>query len=351
MTIEVINGVSTEIPPAPQPLQVRTRPTRHRLWSVLSSPTFRVIGRRLIFGVVLVFVVTGLSFLLVSLIPGDPARAILGVDATQDQVVALRHELGLDLPLYERYWTWLQGAVRGDFGTSISSRQPVTTVLEPRIGVTLVLLAGTLIVSTVIGVALGVAGAVRGGGVGRFVDAISLLGFAVPSFWIAAMAASILAVNMGLFPAAGYVPPSESVGGWLSSITLPVLALSAGGIGVVAKQTREAMLDVLGSEYIRMARASGLPSRSIVFRHALKNASVRVLTVLGLVAVGVLSGTVVVESVFALPGLGGALVDATTRGDYAVVQGLVTYFAVAVVVVNLLIDLAYVWANPKVRVQ
>ena len=350
MTTDVVTGAPAPASPTPPSVEPRTGAAA-RIGSLLTSPMLRVIGRRLAFGVVLVFVVTALSFLLVSLIPGDPARAILGVDATQDQVTTLRHELGLDLPLHERYWSWLQGAVQGDFGQSILSGQPVTSVLEPRIGVTLSLLAGTLIVSTIIGVSLGVAGAVRGGVIGRVVDAVSLLGFAVPSFWIAAMVASILAVNLELFPAAGYVPASESVSDWLLSITLPVLALSAGGIGVVAKQTREAMLDVLGSEYIRMARASGLPARSIILRHALKNAAVRVLTVLGLVAVGVLSGTVVIESVFALPGLGGALVDATTRGDYPVVQGLVTYFAVAVVVVNLLIDLAYVWANPKVRVQ
>lgn len=327
--------------------QLRAR----NLISIPASPSARIIGQRLLLGVILVFVVTAFTFVLVSIIPGDPARAILGTDAGQDQIDALRTQLGLDLPLPERYWDWLQNAVQGDFGQSILSAQPVTTIIGPRVGVTLSLLLGTLFVSMVLGVGLGVASAVRGGALGRAVDAISLLGFAIPSFWLGAMLATTFAVNLGWFPAAGYVPPSESVTGWLSSIALPVVTLAAGGVSVVAKQTREAMLDVLGSEYVRMARAGGLSARSIVLRHALKNASVRVLTVMGLVGVGALGGTVVIENVYAMPGLGGALVDATLRGDFPVVQAIVTYFAVAVVIINLAVDLAYVWANPKVRVR
>ena len=338
--------------PSPSPSAAPRRARAGRLGAAIGgSSVVRVVGRRLAFGLVLIFAVTALSFLLVSLIPGDPARAILGVNATQAQVDALRRQLGLDLPLYQQYWDWLQGAVHGDFGQSISSAQPVTAVLAPRVGVTLSLLLGTLLVSTVVGVALGVVGAVRGGALGRGVDALSLLGFAIPAFWLGALLASVFAVQLRWLPAVGYVPPGVSLGGWLRSMVLPVAALSAGAIAVVAKQTREAMLDVLGSEYVRMARASGLPARSIVLRHALKNASVRVLTVLGLVAVGVLGGSVVIENVFALPGLGGELVNATTQGDLPVVLAIVTYFAVAVVVINLAVDLAYMWANPKVRVQ
>jgi peptide/nickel transport system permease protein len=335
---------------APKASEAVTR-QQGRLRSILKSPTARTIGRRLAMGVVLVLVVTGLSFLLVSLIPGDPARAILGLQATPEQIGALRRELGLDLPLYERYWDWLRGALQGDFGHSITSSQAVTNILQPRIGVTLSLLFGTLMVSVVVGVALGVASAVRGGALGRAVDVVSLVGFAIPSFWMGAMLASFFAVKLGWFPASGYVPITESAGGWLKSIALPVLTLSAGGVGFVSKQTRETMLEVLGSEYVRMARASGLSAPSIVLRHALKNASMRVLTVMGLVGVGVLGGTVVIETVFALPGLGGALVDATLRGDFPVVQAIVTYFAIMVVLINLIVDLAYVVVNPRVRVQ
>lgn len=324
-------------------------PDSSMMRAVFKSVTARTIARRLLMGAVLVLVVTGLSFVLVSLIPGDPARAILGLEATPEQVAALRQELGLNLPLHERYFDWLQGAIHGDFGHSISSGQAVTDILKPRIPVTLSLLLGTLAVSLVVGVALGVASAVRGGALGRLVDAVSLIGFSIPSFWLGAMLASLFAVELGWFPASGYVPLTDSPAKWLASIALPVLTLSASGVGFVSKQTRETMLDVLGSEYVRMARASGLHARSIVLRHALKNASVRVLTVMGLVGVGVLGGTVVIETVFALPGLGGALVDATLRGDFPVVQAIVTYFAVMVVVINLMVDLAYVWANPKVR--
>ncbi len=331
---------------APKP-----QPKRKSRRDFVGTALLRVIGRRLFNGLVMIFVVTAVSFVLVSLIPGDPARSILGIDATEDQIEALRQQLGLDLPLYQQYWEWVQGAVRGDFGRSVWSGQPVTEILEPRVPVTLWLVVGTMLVSLVVGVTFGVIGAVRKSIIGRAIDALSLFGFAMPAFWLGAILASIFAVRLGWFPSAGYVPLAESPSDWLRSLVLPVATLAAGGVALVAKHTREAMLDVLGSEYIRMARSSGLSGRSIILRHALKNASVRIFTVLGLVGIGALGGTVVIESVFALPGLGNALVDSTSRGDLPIAQAVVTYYAIVVVVLNLVVDLGYVWANPKVRVS
>jgi peptide/nickel transport system permease protein len=180
---------------------------------------------------------------------------------------------------------------------------------------------------------------------------LALVGFSLPAFWVGAELIVIFAVWRNWFPATGYVSLTASPAGWLHSLVLPVISLSLYGIAATAKQTRESMLDVLGSEYIRMARANGLSSRSIVLRHALRNASMRVVTVLGLQAVGLLGGTVLVENVFALPGLGSLMVTAATEHDLPVVAGMVVYFTLIVVVINLLVDLAYLWLNPRVRIR
>lgn len=319
------------------------------LFALLRLPLLRVILRRIGLAVPLLFLVSVLSFVLVSLTPGDAARAILGTQAPPGVYEQLRHDLGLDLPLHEQYWRWLTHAVTGDFGSSLFTGEPVTEAIQARMPVTFSLMLGALLVSLVVGVGLGMFSAVRGGVLGRIVDAFALLGFALPSFWVGAMLVVIFAVELRWLPATGYVPIIESPTGWIISLILPVFSLALGGIAALAKQTREAMLDVLSSEYIRMARANGIRRRQIVFVQALKNASVRVVTVLGVQAVGLLSGTVVVETVFALPGLGSLAVDSTVQHDLPIIQGTVIYFTVLVVVINLIIDLTYTWLNPKVR--
>jgi peptide/nickel transport system permease protein len=255
----------------------------------------------------------------------------------------------LDLPLYEQYWQWLTHAVRGDLGSSLFTGESVTDAIQSRLPVTLSLMFGALLVSLVVGVALGVFSAMRGGVLGRIVDGFALVGFALPAFWVGAMLVVVFAVALRWLPATGYVALADSPTDWLASLVLPVVSLALGSIAALAKQTREAMLDVLSSEYIRMARANGIRNRSIVLVHALKNASVRVITVLGVQAVGLLGGTVVVENVFALPGLGSLAVNSTVQHDLPVVQGTVVYFTVLVVVINLIVDIAYTWLNPKVR--
>jgi peptide/nickel transport system permease protein len=305
--------------------------------------------RRFAMAVPLLFVVSALTFVLVSLTPGNAAEQILGTDATPAQYAAFNRALGLNLPLYEQYWNWLRHALTGDLGTSIFTYQPVTQAIGQRLPVTISLLFGSLLVSVVIGIGLGVFSALRGGAVGRAVDVLALIGFSLPAFWVGAELIVIFAVWRNWFPATGYVSISDSPAGWLHSLVLPVVALSLYGIAALAKQTREAMLDVLASEYIRMARANGISSRSVVFRHALRNASLRVVTVIGLIAVSLIGGTVLVENVFALPGLGSLMVTAATQHDLPVVAGMVVYFTLIVVAINLAVDLAYVWLNPKVR--
>jgi peptide/nickel transport system permease protein len=318
---------------------------------VLRVPLLQVLVRRCVMAVPLLFVVSALTFILVSLTPGNAAEEILGTSATPDEYAAFNRALGLNLPLYEQYWNWLRRALTGDLGQSIFTGQPVTQAIGQRIPVTLSLLIGALLVSVVIGVGLGVFSALRGGAAGRAVDTLALIGFSLPAFWVGAELIVIFAVWQHWFPATGYVAITDSPAGWLRSLVLPVVSLSLYGIAATAKQTREAMLDVLASEYIRMARANGISPRSIVFRHALRNASLRVVTVLGIQAVGLLGGTVLVENVFALPGLGSLMVTAATQHDLPVVAGMVVYFTLIVVVINLVTDLAYAWLNPRVRIQ
>jgi peptide/nickel transport system permease protein len=300
-------------------------------------------------GLVLILVVSAISFVLVSLTPGDPARQILGTQGTHQQYLALRRALGLNLPVYEQYWRWLRHAATGDLGNSIISGAGVGSQIGSRLPVTLSLVFGSLLVSLTIGTALGVIGAVKRGLVDRALDAISLVGFAVPSFWAGAVLIAVFAVDLKWLPATGYVAASQSLGGWLESLALPVAALSLVMVAAIAKQTRDAMLDVLGSEHIKAAWASGLSPASIYLRHGLKNAGMRIATITGVLAVGLLGGTVVVEVVFALPGLGSLLVNATATHDLPVVQGVVVVLSVLVVAINLLVDLTYAALNPRVR--
>lgn len=313
------------------------------------SVVARVIVRRLLIAVPLIFAVSALSFVLASLTPGDAAQAILGADAPPRAYEQLKHQLGLDLPLYEQYWRWLSNALHGDLGSSVLTNESVSHALNSRLAVTLQLIVGALLISIFVGIPLGILSAVRGGVVARLADAIALLGFAVPAFWLAAQLISVFAVKLHWFPPTGYVSFGDAPGQWVRSLALPVVALGLAGIAAMAKQTRDAMLDALGSEYIRMARANGIRRRSIVFRYALKNAALPVLTILGLQAVWLLGGTVFVENVFGLPGMGSLAVNATLRHDLPVVQGIVVYFTVMVVAVNLIVDIAYTYFNPRVR--
>lgn len=315
------------------------------------NPVLYLVVRRLVLAIPLLFVVSALSFVLVSLTPGDAARQILGASATPTQYAALRHGLGLDTPLYQQYGNWVRHAVTGDLGTSLFTNESVTQALNSRLPVTLSLVVGSVALSALCGVALGVLSAIRGGVVGRAVDAFGLVMFALPAFWVGAELISLLAVKVRAFPATGYVPLEQSPSGWLRSLVLPILSLVLGGVAAVAKQTREAMSEVLGTEYVRMSWASGVSGASVYFRHALKNVSPRVITVLGLQAVSLLGATIVVETIFALPGLGSYAVSASLQHDLPVVQGVAVYFTGMVVVVNLVIDLAYTWLNPRMRAQ
>ena len=210
---------------------------------------------------------------------------------------------------------------------------------------------GATLLAAVIGIGLGAVSAVRHGMSGRAIDVLAMLGFAIPNFWLGLVLMEIFAVKARLLPATGYISPGQSVTGWLQSLLLPVITLSAAGVTGIAKQTRDSMRDVLALDYIDLLRAGGVPGWRIIAAHALRNAAIPVLTMIGIFFVGMLSGTVVVESVFGMPGLGSLAVTATSQHDLPVIQGIAVLFCIMVVAVNLVIDLAYGWVNPKARVS
>jgi peptide/nickel transport system permease protein len=312
-----------------------------------------LVSRRLLMSIALVFVASALTFVLVSVTPGDPVSTLLGGDqqARAQDIERLREDLGLNEPLIDRYTDWLDDALHGDLGHSVITGQSVTEALNSRLSVTLNIIVVSLTLSALVGVSLGVISALRSHGLGRFTDVLSLVGLAVPAFWLGLVLVSIFAVGLGWFPANGYTPFSESPTGWLESITLPVLALFVGGIATISKQTRNSMAEVLDSEFIRNLHANGLPRRSIILRHALRNAAIPVVTVLGLSFIGLLGGTVFIEQLFVLPGLGNLAVSSVQSHDLPMVQGVVVYFVIIVAIVNLFIDLLYGWLNPKARLR
>jgi peptide/nickel transport system permease protein len=316
---------------------------------VAHQPYLRAVLRRVVLSVPLVLIVSAISFALLSLAPGSAATSKLPPTATRAQVEALRYSLGLDQPIYGQYWRWLSHALHGDLGVSYVTTEPVTRLITERLPVSLALICGALFVFLVIGIPLGIATAVRQTAANRALDIAALVGFAIPTFWTGAMLIEGFAVGVRWFPVVGYVPLVQSPAQWLRSLVLPVLALSIGGMAVVAKTTREAMLDVLGSEHIRMAWANGVSARSVFMVYALKNAAFRIVTIFGLMTIGLLGGTVVVETVFALPGLGGALVNGVNQRDLPTTQGIVVLFTLIIVAVNLFIDMVYVGLDPRVR--
>jgi peptide/nickel transport system permease protein len=309
----------------------------------------RLVVRRLLGGVSALFAVATLTFLLLNFSAANVARGVLGESATPDQIAAKEAELGLDRPLLERYAGWLADALRGDFGTSWFTGQPVAASILGRLPTTLSVVVSTIIVAALLATLIGVTAAARRGWVDRTLQVLAVGGAAVPQFLVAIVLVSVLAIRMRLFPATGYSPASEGLGPWMLSITLPVAALALGATASTAQQLRGATIDALARDHIRTLRSRGLGSTEILLRHALRSAAPSALTVLSLQFIAMLGGAVIIEQIFALPGIGFLALSSTTQGDMPVLMGVVVYVVVMVVIVNLLVDLAVGWLNPKAR--
>ena len=312
----------------------------------------RLILKRLAFAVPMLLLVSFFSFVLVSLSPTDPARIVAGPYADEARVEAVRTELGLNRPMISRYGSWLAHAVRGDL-TSITFAQgvPVKKLLNSRVPTTVSTVAASLVVVTLAGLSLGVFSAVRGGSSGRAVSVFSLFGLAIPGFWLVLILTQWFAVKWRLFPAIGYRAITDSPTAWLRALVLPVLAISVGPIASVTKQTRDSMLDALGKDFVRVMQANGMPRRSVLYRHALKNAAIPLVTLLGINAVALIGAAVVIEKIKAFDGLGSLAVDAAAGSDLPIVQGAVVYFCLFVIVIGLVVDISYSFLDPRVRVR
>ena len=308
------------------------------------------ITRRLLATIPVIGTVALFVFSLLYLTPGDPAVVIAGDIATNEDIERIRQKLGLDQPFLPRFGTWLWAVLRGDLGTSIFTNLPVSQLIGQRVEPTLALAGCTLIVAVLTAVPLGVVAAWKAGtAVDRLVMLFSVLGFSMPVFVLAYLLIYLFAIELDWLPVQGYTPIRDGFWPWLRQLVLPSIALGTIYIALIARITRATMLDVLAQDYVRTAHAKGLAPNAVLMRHALKNAAVPIVTIIG-IGVGLLiSGVVVTESVFAIPGIGRLTVDAILRRDYPVIQGVILLFSAVYVFVNLLVDLSYKLFDPRIQ--
>ena len=298
-----------------------------------------------------VMAVVGVAvFMLLHLTPGDPAAVIAGDYARPEDIARIRAQLGLDRPLHVQFFTWVGSILAGDLGVSIFSDLPVSHLIGQRLEPTFALAAATLVFSVVIAIPIGVLAAWKAGTwTDRIIMIFAVLGFSVPVFVIAYALMWVFSLQLGWFPVQGYKSISEGFGPFLHSIALPTFALGVIYVALMARITRASMLETLQEDYIRTARAKGVDNRTVLIRHALRNASIPIVTIIGIGIALLIGGVVVTESVFNIPGLGRLTIDAVLHRDYPVIQGVILVFSAAYVIVNLLIDLSYTVLDPRIR--
>ena len=306
--------------------------------------------KRLLIGIVTLVVASMVVFAVMELLPGDPARLMLGMNATAEAVAALRTQMGLDDPIAIRYINWVGGMLVGDFGRSFTYSAPVISLIAERAVVSIPLALIALLLSTIIAIPVGIFAAARRGKMG---DTVSMgaaqIGVAVPNFWFALMLVYVFAVWLQLVPAGGFPGWGNGIWPGLRALILPAVALALPQAAILARVTRSAMLEVLGEDYIRTARAKGMPRRYVLWRHALRNAMIPVLTIMGLQFAFLLAGTIIIENVFYLPGLGRLVFQAITQRDLIVVEGIVMLLVASVILINLLVDICYAIVDPRLR--
>jgi peptide/nickel transport system permease protein len=293
-------------------------------------------------------------FLVLHLAPGDPAEVMLGANANKEDLASLRTQLGLDQPLHVQYFTWISHVARGDLGRSLWMKRPVLGEVLERLKATILLTGSALLLSTVGGIALGIASATRANSLlDRLSGVASLFGASMPVFWLGIVLMVIFSLWLGWLPASGMYAPYGGGGlrDLLSHLILPAVTLAAASVTIIARLTRATMLETLGQDYVRTARAKGLGERKVVWRHALKNALIPIVTVVGVQAGYLLGGAVLTETVFAWPGVGTLVVQGILARDMPLVQGGVLVIALSFVLVNLLVDTLYAWLDPRIKFQ
>lgn len=312
----------------------------------------RFIAKRIISVIPVLIIVSIVIFSLIHLVPGDPATAMLGDLATEEDIAALRIRMGLDKPLIEQYFIWIGNIFHGDFGMSVVNNETVGSLIISHIRPTISLAIYALVIAAVIAIPLGmIASRKKGSAIDHVVSVISLAGISLPSFLLGLFLMLLFSVKFRIFPVSGYKEISEGFLEHIRSLTLPAIALGFMNAALMMRMTRASMLEVLGSDYIKMAKAKGVKEFSLLAKHAFKNTLVTLITIFGQSIVQALSGATVVESLFAVPGLGQLMVNSIGRRDYYVIQAIVLLIAVINVVINMIIDILYGFVDPRVRVS
>lgn len=305
----------------------------------------RILATLPVMGIVVVFV-----FLLVRIAPGDPAAILAGDYATPESIQKIRVGLGLDKPIHVQFWNFVSSLLQGDLGRSLHSRLPVSHLILQRVEPTIALALSTLSFAVLLAIPLGILAAWKAGSlIDRVVMVFAVGGFSIPIFWLGFLLIYVFSVRLGWLPVQGYVSFREGLVPFIQHLILPTLALGMVYMALLARITRATVLEVLQSDYIRTAAAKGVPRLGILFRHALKNAAVPVVTTVGVGFALLIGGVVITESVFALPGLGRLTVDAVLQRDYSIIQGVTLIFAFTYALVNLLVDLSYTLFDPRIR--
>jgi peptide/nickel transport system permease protein len=312
--------------------------------------------RRLVQTAILSFIIVTVVFAMIHLLPGDPATMILGgedAQPTQDDIDRVKTELGLDQPIYEQYVNWLADLARLDFGVSFRTNEPVaSTVLVDRLPRSLMLGVPATLLAIIIGVPLGILGArMRRTMWDPIISAVALLGFSVPTFVVGTLLILLFAVNLGWLPAGGYIDPREDLTGFFRAAALPICSLSLGPLAIIMRMTRSSVLEELGLDYVRTARAKGLAEAPVILKHVLRNSMLPVITVMGLQFGGLFAGSVIIEFIFNWPGMGRLFLSAIGQRDYPVIQAVVLVVALSFVLINLLTDLSYALFDPRIRVD
>ena len=311
---------------------------------------YQYIVQRLLLALVVILGVTFVVFMIMQIVPGDPARVVLGPYANDESVRGLRDRLGLDRPFLEQYISWLGGALQGDFGQSLLNGQEVAPQLWGRIGPSFELAMVSLAIGLAIAFPIGIISALKpGSAIDIVATMFSQIGVSVPTFWMGILLVIIFSLNLNLLPPSGYTPIAEDPGDWLAHIILPAFTAGFVSASIQTRFIRSAMLDVLNANYIQTARAKGLAERTVVGRHALRNALINIVTIIGLQITALFSGIVIVEVVFSWPGLGRLAFNAVEERDYPLLQGAVLVVAVMVTLVNLLVDLLYFLLDPRIE--
>lgn len=308
------------------------------------------IARRLLATLPVIATVAVVVFAMLRLTPGDPAAIIAGDDATAEQLEHIRRSMGLDQPIYLQFVQWLAQLLRGDLGVSLLSGTPVAGMIMDRMGPSLALAAGTILLTVAVAIPLGVIAAWRRGKLlDRFIMTLSVFGFSVPTFVVAYLLIAVFSVSLGWLPVQGYKPMEEGFWEFAQRLLLPVLALSAIYTALIARITRSSIIEIMGEDFIRTARAKGAKESVVLMRHALRNAAVPIVTIIGIGIASLMSGVVVTESVFNLPGLGRLVVEAVLARDYPVLQGLILLFSFTYILINLVVDVLYTVFDPRIQ--